>query len=324
MSSAPTITVLTCVRNGAQYIAETIESVRAQTFGDWEYVLVDDASDDETPRIIAEHASLDGRVRYVRRETAGGPYVAANHGLDVATGRYVMRIDADDLATPERMAVQLAYLERSPGIRACLGAWRSIDGAGTPSGQIRRLPSTSQRVLRWSLCVVSGVVHSTALVERAAFEEVGRYAPYPTSADLKLWCDLSRREWLGATDDLVAFYRRHDEQITNVRTGVQRQYAWKILQEHLGALTDEPWSLDDVAAVFAPGRWDRTSFRHGSEMLDRWERAWRSDHHLTDADRRELRTLTLRVRLRHIRMNRGSVGDAIRGTMTLLPRRTSS
>jgi glycosyltransferase involved in cell wall biosynthesis len=316
--SAPMVTVLTCVRNGARFLAETIDSISSQTFEDWEYILVDDASDDETADVIERFSAQDARIRSLRRRDPGGPYVAANDGVGEARGKYVMRIDADDLALPERMAIQLSILEKTSELRACLGGWQLIDDRGGPVGDLRRT-SASPRMLRWSLCVVSGFVHSTAFFERDALEAVGGYAPYPASADLKLWCDLARRGWLGVTEDVVTLYRRHDRQITSTMSGRQHEIAWTILQEHLAELTNEAWSIDDVRALFAPGRWGSTSFSLGSDMLTRWERAWRRDATLTPVDRRALRSLTRRIRLRHIRMNRRSFIDGFRGAIDLLP-----
>ena len=99
----PTVTVLTAVRNGAAHLAETIASVQAQTFGDWEYVIVDDGSTDDTVAIIERHAADDPRIRLVRRADSGGPFAAANTGLAEARGDYVARIDADDIALPRRL-----------------------------------------------------------------------------------------------------------------------------------------------------------------------------------------------------------------------------
>ncbi|MGH9201995.1 MAG: glycosyltransferase family 2 protein, partial [Vicinamibacterales bacterium] len=82
----PLVTVLTAVRNGARYLPQTISSIRSQTVSDWEYVIVDDASEDDTTDMVEQAMVEDPRIRLLRRETRGGPYIAANEGLAVARG----------------------------------------------------------------------------------------------------------------------------------------------------------------------------------------------------------------------------------------------
>src|SRR5688572_29405366 len=113
-SVTPLLTVVTTARDAARYLPEAIESVQAQTFSDWEYVIIDDASTDETPPILDRYASADSRTRVIRREVSAGPYAAANHGFAAARGRYVARLDADDYASPERFERQLAFLAANP------------------------------------------------------------------------------------------------------------------------------------------------------------------------------------------------------------------
>src|SRR5437763_92199 len=116
--STPKVTVLTAVRNGAEYLPETIASIRSQSFTDWEYILVDDASTDETPGIIEAAVRSDSRFRMLRRELAGGPYTAANDGIKEARGRYIIRTDADDLSPADRIAKQYRFLEENQQFRA--------------------------------------------------------------------------------------------------------------------------------------------------------------------------------------------------------------
>ena len=152
----PAVTVLTAVRDAARTLPETIASIRAQTFDDWEYVIVDDASTDDTVPCIEAAMADDARIRLVRRATSGGPYVAANVGLATASGKYVVRIDADDIALPHRIERQLGFL-RETGLRACAAGWqpRASNGA---AASVNARPST----LKWRLAVRQGLAHSTA------------------------------------------------------------------------------------------------------------------------------------------------------------------
>src|SRR6187401_3192062 len=106
---SPRVTVLTAVRNGMPYLPETVATIQAQTFADWEYIIVDDASDDETASWVEAAARKDPRIRLIRRQQQAGPFVSANEGLRQARGDYIVRTDADDLQPPYRIAKQLGF-----------------------------------------------------------------------------------------------------------------------------------------------------------------------------------------------------------------------
>ena len=314
----PVVSVLIAVKDGAAYLRETIDSVFEQTFADWELIVVDDGSTDDTPEILRSY-ERDDRLHVVTRETPAGPYAAANEGLRSARGRYVARLDGDDIATPDRLSTQVAYLDAHPTVEALLGGWRTLDDEGSV-GAIRPVPSYPVEVLRWTLCVIPGLVHSSACMRRDALEEIGGYEELPAAADLALWCAFARRGTLAVVDDVVVYYRRHDSQITSARAGEQHAMAARVLQTHLRELTGEQWSLDDVDALHGTGRWIPVPYRAGAKALDRWERAWKADARLTAADRRILSRVSRDVRLRHLRMNAKGIADWVSGARSVGPR----
>jgi teichuronic acid biosynthesis glycosyltransferase TuaG len=316
--SDPVVTVLTAVRNGARYLDETIASIQSQTMSDWEYVIVDDASDDATGVVVERRASADDRIRYLRREAAGGPYVAANDGLRVSRGRYVARIDGDDVACADRLERQVAFLEHS-AFRACVGSWRWIDESGNVDGE-RQIPFRSPVALKWTLCVLPGIVHSTACVERNLLNEIGGYREVSAAADLGLWCELSRRDTLGLMDLVLVEYRRHGSQITSQRASDQRVLGADILKDHLQHLSGAPWTVEDADALQSTGRWFKTDYARGASMLRRWEAAWRADASLDAEARRELRAATTRVWMRHARVNAETLNERARGLGSVLAR----
>src|SRR5580704_12607304 len=112
--SAPHVTILTAVRNGASHIASTIECALRQTYTDWEYIIVDDASTDTTISVVEEFQRRDARIHLLKRTASAGPYVAANDGLQIARGKCVVRIDADDHSPPHRIERQLQFLADHP------------------------------------------------------------------------------------------------------------------------------------------------------------------------------------------------------------------
>lgn len=312
----PEVTVLTAVRNGARLLPETVASVRAQTFSDWEYVIVDDASDDETPTALGELSRADERIRVMRRSERGGPYAAANEGLRTAKGRYIVRIDADDLAAAGRIERQVDFLKRT-GFRACGSFWqRLIDGKVIPSAA---RDASSPGILKWWYCSGHVVAHSTACFEREAFEEIGGYRELPASQDLRMWCEFARRDWLAIVPEVLVTVRRPGV-ITSSSTALQEQLAVDVLVDHFNGLSPEPWSEEDVRALRPTWSGQKLSLRLHS--LDRWMSLWRSDDALTTQDARELSRLARAVRWRMTRQALRREGVSVETLRELFSPRT--
>ena len=298
----PHVTVLTAVRNGARYIAETIESVQKQTYADWEYVIVDDASTDDTLGVVEKYQREDSRLRVLKRTVSAGPYTAANDGLRESRGEYVVRIDADDLATPDRIAKQLAFLAAHRKYRACVSYWQGLNEKGIIPGTVTPVPE-SPRVFCWALLLRSASIHSAVCYERSMMEEIGGYRDLPLSQDYRLWCELTRRGWLGIMPEVLCYVRSHPKRESHAKFDVQRQLALDVLADHLLALAGERWSREDLTALRSVGHSERMPAGKGIEMLDRWDRLWKAAADLTPEDRKELARLSAFRRWKHLRAN---------------------
>ncbi len=207
---APKITVLLPVYNGQHYIAKAIDSVLSQTFGDFELLIVDDGSTDDTARIIG--AFRDSRIRMVRNERRLKLSGALNRGLDLARGQYIARMDADDICLPKRLAIQAAFMDRHPEIGIC-GAHTQI--FGMKKWEIHRAPVGRENV-RAHLLFDNPFVHPAVMLRRAFFDQHGlRYNGdyYPTE-DYELW---SRALQFFAGDNIdrvLLRYRLHPASMT--------------------------------------------------------------------------------------------------------------
>lgn len=299
--SNPLISVIAAVRNGGPLLMETIASIQEQTVSDWEFLIVDDASTDDTPDYIDRAMRLDPRIRMIRRETSGGPYVAANDALAQATGTWVMRTDADDLSPPHRFARQLEFLQANPYYKACVTFWQPFNENGLLP---RVVPMPTQpRVLLWFWMLRSASIHSSACFSLEAMREIGGYAPFPMSQDYRLWCELTRRGWLGVIPEPLSYVRQHSGRITHARRDLQRQLALHVLDDHLRRVTGERWRPEDVEALFQVGHSETLEIGRGLDMLSRWDTLWKADTQLSDDDRRELHHISALRRWKHIRSN---------------------
>lgn len=124
----PLISVVMPVYNGGKYLQEAIESILNQTEGDFEFIIINDGSTDDSAALIDKYRELDSRIKVITQENKG-LISSLNTGIDEAKGKYIARMDADDVSLPERFRIQLECMEKNPKIGAC-GSWAKVFGEG--------------------------------------------------------------------------------------------------------------------------------------------------------------------------------------------------
>jgi len=213
----PRVSVCIPTRNRAAWLAEALESVRAQTLQDFEIVVCDDASTDETLEVVAERA--DPRLRYLRHERPLGVAANRNACLQAARGRYVAWLDSDDRYLPRMLEIQCAALDRRPRAVMAHGAFHVIDTAG------RRLPDWPQafaadvvepgRDAFRELTLRCYVSAPTVVTRRAVHQAVGPYREtLPVAEDWEMWMRFALHGDLAYTAEPVAEYRWHEGSVT--------------------------------------------------------------------------------------------------------------
>jgi len=209
--AAPVVSVLMAVHDGRRHLREALESLFAQTFDDFELVLVDDASTDDS-RAIAESYG-DARVRILANDENLGLTRSLNRGLAVARGRYVARLDADDVAHRERLALQVAHLDRHPDLALVASAYRRIDEDGGARGE-RHVPLSSTAI-RWHLLFLNAFAHSSVTFRRSVAESLGGYddaVRYPQ--DYELWSRIAAGHDVAALPQCLVSYRHSESSMT--------------------------------------------------------------------------------------------------------------
>ena len=126
MSGPPAVSVVMTVRDGERYLAAAVDSVLAQTLTNFELIVIDDGSTDSSPEILAAYASRDGRI-LVHRQKNSGIAVSLNRAVSYARSPLIARLDADDIARPRRLELQLGYLAQNTGVGVVGGAVAFID-----------------------------------------------------------------------------------------------------------------------------------------------------------------------------------------------------
>jgi len=188
VTDKPQITVLTIVYNGELHIQEAIDSIRKQTYTDFEYIVVDNNSTDDTPEILEYYAKRDKRIRVIT-ETKQGILFARNAGLQQAKGDWVAVLDADDVALPDRLERQFDFVKQNPSVVLVGSGCFMINEAGRLMKEYRYPPDYKSLVDRLEQHQAF-FPHSSAFYNRQIVAEIGGYR-FPHAEDYDLWFRLS-------------------------------------------------------------------------------------------------------------------------------------
>ena len=187
--TSPAVTVLMPVYNAERFVAETVKSVLAQTFRDFEFLIINDGSTDGSLDILHDYAGRDPRFRIVSRPNTGY-VVALNEGLELARGEFIARIDADDLADPRRLELQVARMREEPALVALGSNAAAIDEDGLPLGDYS-VPLTHEQIEASHLQGSSAIHHPAVMLRPEAVRRVGRYRKeLMPCEDFDLWLRL--------------------------------------------------------------------------------------------------------------------------------------
>jgi glycosyltransferase involved in cell wall biosynthesis len=204
----PLIDVVIPVFNGAATVRSAIESIQRQTLQDIRIIVLDDGSTDETRRIVGEIAAGDARVQLIAQPNRG-IVAARNAGLARCEAAFVAWLDADDLALPDRLETQLAYLETHADCVAVSGAVRHVDADGRFLGNISRLRPPDAADPAWAPAIEPYLVQPFLMARRTAMEEVGGYRHVLYAEDSDLFWRLQERGRLHNLDAVLGDYRLH-------------------------------------------------------------------------------------------------------------------
>lgn len=232
----PKVTVLLAVHNGEPHVRQAAESILAQTFSDFEFLIVDDASTDATVETIESLG--DRRVRLLRNEKNLGQVPSLNRGLREARGEYVARIDHDDWCRPERFARQVAALEAEPDV-GLVGAWMdAVDEHGHVIGRLRSTIADYAEFLYHTLIMRVYIAHPASMYRREPVVALGGYDEATGPAEDKdLWRRLALERWdARIVAEPLVVYRLHGNQLSQTRAAYQRDVDERSQERFLAAL----------------------------------------------------------------------------------------
>jgi glycosyltransferase involved in cell wall biosynthesis len=233
----PKVTVLLAVHDGEPYVRRCVESVLDQTFADFEFLVVDDASTDGTVATIDSFG--DPRIRLLRNDSNLGQVPSLNRGLAEARGEYVARIDADDWCRPERLERQVAVLDGEPAV-GVVGTWMDIvDERDRPVDSLRSRIADFVEFVYHTLIMRVYISHPSAMFRREVVTELGGYDESTGPAEDKdLWRRLALARWdARIVPEPLVVYRSHEGQLSQTRAAYQRDVDGRSQDRFLTALT---------------------------------------------------------------------------------------
>lgn len=220
-----TVSIITPCYNSANFIADTITSVIEQRFMDWELIVIDDCSTDDSIRIIQEFVQKDSRVNLVKLSRNSGVSAARNSGINVARGRYIAFLDSDDIWHPCKLDRQLSFMKRG-GHVFTFSAYEKVDENGKIFGHI----GVPNRVSYRDLLKTNYIGCLTVMYDSRFFGKV--IMPESTKReDLVTWLQLLKvAEFAYGMNEMLAQYRVHSSQSSSRKLSMAREN-WRVYRE---------------------------------------------------------------------------------------------
>ncbi len=265
----PKVTVLLAVHDGEPFVRRCVASVLAQTFEDFEFVIVDDASTDATVEILESFG--DPRIRLLHNERNLGQVPSLNRGLREARGEYIARIDADDWSLPVRLERQVATLDGNPRV-GLVGTWMEIvDERDRPVARLCSTIADFPEFVFHTLIMRVLISHPSAMYRREPVIALGGYDESTGPAEDKdLWRRLALERWdARIVPEPLVVYRLHAGQLSQTRAEYQREVDGRSHERFLAALDpDAPVRTLRLLLANDPDFWRERS-RSPDADLDR-------------------------------------------------------
>ncbi len=229
--NTPLVSILMAVYNGEKFLREAIESMLNQTYRNFEFLIINDGSTDSTEEIILSYN--DERIRYIKNETNLKLIASLNKGLDLANGKYIARMDADDISLPERLEKQVDFLERNQGT-GVLGTWVRTIGLEN-NYEVHFKQGHDQ--IRFELFFHNYLHHPTVMI-RGDLIKINKvyYENYLHAEDYAFWVKLTEFTRIEIFPEVLLNYRMHESNISEIHKNQQKIQTSKIRKEQIQQL----------------------------------------------------------------------------------------
>ena len=234
----PDISVIMSVYNGESYLEEAIKSVINQTFKNWELVVINDCSSDSTAEILADFALKDDRIKVHTNETNLKLPSSLNKAISLSNGKYIARMDADDICLPNRLEEQFKFMEENSDI--ALSSCRFL----TLKNGVYKLGGAGGRcdceAIKSMLLVANPILHPGVIAKAEVMKELNYDTTLTCTEDLELWTRMAINNYkMRILPKFLLIYRLHDKQITSTTLERQHTEVLKIQGQYYSSLLEE-------------------------------------------------------------------------------------
>ena len=262
----PKISVVMPAYNAEKYIGKSIDSILNQTYGDFEFIIINDGSKDSTKEIILSYS--DNRIVYLENEINSGIVVTLNKGLEYATGEYIARMDADDIAVAERLEKQIEFMEKNKDV-GVLGTGICIFGEDVQ--EQARVFTTNPEQLKAELIFNSCIAHPTVMMRSNILKnnELSYDLEYAGAEDYNLWWKIAKVSQIATIPDLLVKYRIHSSQITKKKDEKYYKMMIKLMEERFSDIGFKSSDIEKkVFMKYCLGEYETFSQKEVEELVD--------------------------------------------------------
>ncbi|MEK7594261.1 MAG: glycosyltransferase [Patescibacteria group bacterium] len=224
MSKAPKVSVLMSVYNSEEFLREAIDSILGQTYKDFEFIIINDGSTDDSLNIIKSYG--DSRIRLISRDNKGLT-ASLNEGLELAKGEYIARQDSDDVSVPTRLQKEVDYLDANPktGLVGSNYTVMDVDGKKLTTTNVFTAPAD----LKLTQITCNQYGHGSVMIRKSVLAETGDYDKgVGYVEDYDLWTRISRVADIANIEQPLYLYRRNDDGITRQNLDLQIQQTFAV------------------------------------------------------------------------------------------------
>ncbi|MEI7525473.1 MAG: glycosyltransferase [Mariniphaga sp.] len=286
MNTKPLVSVLMPVYNEEKYLAAAIESILNQTFNDFEFIIIDDCSTDETWAILNRYT--DPRLLLIQNKENLGHTKSLNKALAHAQGKYLARMDGDDISLPTRFSSQVKYMEEHPEIGVLGTGFLFMDKDGNTT-QTVQFP-TQHGVLKWCLFFYDPIVHPSVMMRRGIVEEAEGYnSDLRYAEDYDLWRRLSCVAHLSNLPDVLLHLRKHAANVSILHEEELWKYSIQTCNLMISQIINEKVSVMTIQRLWDNNFKTVSDVRSVAELVYKIYKSVVSDEELSTVEKRTIR-----------------------------------
>ncbi len=257
--------------NGEHYVQQAIRSVIEQTYANWELIVLNDGSTDNSEQIVL--AFQDERIRYEKNTENKGIVYTRNRLFELAKGDYFAILDCDDIAHRERIAKQVAYLQQNPKCVFC-GSWTTkINEAGTRIGKMQ--PPVADENIRINQLFQSSFLQSTVMLRAEAMQNMQYNADFPVAEDFDLWERLLQKGVGHNLPEFLVEYRWYEGNTSTTKEALMEQIRNKIIARQLNRIAN--FSEEEIELIANIGSLklvaEKDFFQKAKRVLEKLQQA---------------------------------------------------